>query len=98
MKKSYEKPAVCVEHYAMTQAIAASCTIKIYNDPTLHADQDVLNDPDATNSMKNLARVGGFVSFDGCTLALEGRVVDGICFHTSVATGSNAVSGVAMFS
>ncbi|MBQ7345667.1 MAG: hypothetical protein IJW45_06370 [Oscillospiraceae bacterium] len=97
MKKKYEKPILCVERYAMTQSIAV-CSIKIYNDPTLPANKDVLNDPDSTNSMKNLARVGGFISSDGCSLALEGRVVDGICFHTSVATGSSAGGGVALFS
>lgn len=86
MKKRYEKPALCVERYALTQTIAACSGIKIMDDPALPGPQDVLNDPNATNAMKTAARRGGFLTAtDGCRIELMGTTgSDGICYHTNI--------------
>ena len=78
MKKRYVTPIITVEHYELTQSIAA-CETKIG-----FLDSDcVKNDPDATNQMKDLAWVGFFT--DGsCEVYPEGMDgSDSICYHTN---------------
>ena len=85
MKKQYNKPTLSVERYALTQSLASCNGIKITNFPNKNAAQDVLADGDAPSIMKSLARRGNFIAgTDGCAIALDGKEIDGICFHTSV--------------
>lgn len=81
MKRQYSKPTVSVERYSLTQSVA-SCYIKIFvNDSILEPDR-VMQDPDSTIEMKNLARIGGFVTT--CDLSLRfSEASDGTCYHTN---------------
>lgn len=89
MKMKYEKPAVAVERYDLTQTIAA-CGIKI----GLQTSTCVKNDFDANNALREYAAGGGFVSFPGCIVfASSGDTFDGICYHTSAGYTSTSVGG-----
>lgn len=91
MKRRYEKPMLCIEHYALTQTIAACSGIKIKDGPGT-GYEDVLNDPDATNTMKTMARRGGFLTTsDGCRISLVGTTdTDGVCYHTNINAAFNS--------
>ncbi|MDD6175792.1 MAG: hypothetical protein PUC59_08565, partial [Firmicutes bacterium] len=56
MKKQYEKPMLAVEYYMLSQSIAA-CATKI----GFQNSECVIKDPDATNTMKDLASSDYFV-------------------------------------
>lgn len=78
MKKKYVAPTIVVEHYEVTQSIAA-CATKI----GLNNSACVINDPDSTNQMKDLAHVGWFNS-GACgesAVGMDGS--DKICYHTN---------------
>lgn len=78
MKKQYVKPMLAVEHYELTQAIAA-CATKI----SFTSSDCVKNDPDATDQMKNLAWSGWFMA-GSCESYGEGMdQYDSICYHTN---------------
>lgn len=91
MKKKYQKPIVCVEHYSLTQSIASCTGIKIRANG-IPGRADVLADPDATNTMKNLARIGGFLEGGaGCVNNLSSYVdKDGVCYHTNINAAFNS--------
>ena len=77
MKKKYEKPLIAVENYVLSQAIA-SCETKI----GFVNSACVLNDVDAPDGYRNLARIGYFTEV--CDLQPEiTDPNDGICYHTS---------------
>lgn len=78
MKMTYQKPAVAVEHYALSQSIAA-CMVKI----GLLDSACVYNDEHAPADMKALAVTGWFTAGNCATTASGGQSADGICFHTS---------------
>ena len=77
MKKTYTVPMIAVEHYELTQAIAA-CAVKI----GATNSQCVIKDDDPDGYMKSLAGAGWFKS---CTeeYLIDGEYEDGICYHTS---------------
>ena len=78
MKKIYVAPAIAVEHYELTQAIAA-CATKI----GFLSSECVKNDPDATNQMKDLAWSGYFTE-NNCNLyAIGMQENDKFCYHTN---------------
>lgn len=78
MRIKYEKPCVCVEHYVLSQSIAA-CSLKI----GLMNSACVYNDADAPADMKALAVNGWFTAGNCATTASGGQSADGTCFHTS---------------
>lgn len=85
MKKRYVTPIITVEHYELTQSIAA-CETKIgFLDSNC-----VENDPDATDQMKDLAGVGFFT--DGsCEVYPKGMDGwDSICYHTNTNAAFNS--------
>lgn len=80
MKIPYEKPAMAIERYALTQSIA-SCAVKI----GMQTSQCVKDDTDAPDDMKNLAWEGYFVD-EGINCdkaATSGTYEDGVCYHTA---------------
>lgn len=97
MKMKYEKPAITVERYELTQTIAA-CGIKIgfVNGPC------VTSDPHATEEMVYLAIQGYFTAgvgdFSGCAeLIPVGEDENGMCYHTNATTNPNASGNGAVF-
>lgn len=86
MKKRYVTPIITVEHYELTQSIAA-CKTKIG-----FLDSDcVKNDPDATNQMKDLAWSGFFTDFQSCVEYPKGwDEFDKICYHTNANAAFNS--------
>lgn len=79
----YEKPIVLIEHYALTQTIAACTGIKILSPSGIVTSADVMKNPDSTIIMKTFARQGGFLG--GCEWNLTGETGnDGICYHTNI--------------
>lgn len=77
MKLKYVKPMLAVEAYVLSQTIAA-CSTRI----SFTNSQCVLDDPDSTTQMKDLA-FGGFFS-DGCNMSAAGMDgADKICYHTN---------------
>lgn len=85
VKKQYEKPAMIVENYVLTQSIAA-CDIKIgFTDSNC-----VKNDPDATPEMKSLAWNFWFVSGSCAKAVVGGSDEDGICYHTNTNAAFNS--------
>ena len=86
MKKIYVAPAIAVEHYELTQAIAA-CATKI----GFLSSECVKNDPDATNQMKDLAWSGFFTDSSNCDVYPEGMdEFDSICYHTNASAAFNS--------
>ena len=85
VKKNYEKPLVAIEHYMLTQSIA-SCNINI----DFLDSRCVLEDPDSTNQMRNLAMMNYFTS-GACSFSVNnGDNGDGICYHTNVNAAFNS--------
>ena len=79
MKKPYISPTIEMESFMLNQQIASCPVIKI----SLTDSACVLNDPDSTHHMKNLAMAGFF--FEGCIAPPEGMSSeDGICYHTNM--------------
>lgn len=78
MKRNYVTPVIAVEHYNLTQSIAA-CERKIgWNNK-----QCVETDGDSTPEMKELSALSIYVE---CTIRFDDMGVDeydGICYHTS---------------
>ena len=90
MKKKYVTPIIAVEHYELTQAIAA-CETKI----GFLNSECVLNDSDATWDMKDYAIQGFFQSGadgkPGCgTVAIGMDGFDKICYHTNTKAAFNS--------
>lgn len=85
VKKQYEKPMLAVEYYQLSQSIAA-CATKI----GFQSSECVINDPDATKKMKDLAGIGYFV--DGfCESPPTGMDdYDSICYHTNANAAFNS--------
>ena len=80
MKKQYVKPMLVAEHFTLTQSIA-SCATKI----GLSGSQCVINDPDATNQMKDLAYSGFFTGANVCDIyGVNMDGYDSICYHTNI--------------
>lgn len=87
MKKQYVSPVITVEHYELTQTIAA-CTLKIGANGTSAC---VIADPDATNEMKSLAKYDGyFASCADSSLQVGDEIGDGICYHTNANAAFNS--------
>lgn len=83
MKKSYVAPMIAIEHYELTQAIAACSGMKIgFSDSAC-----VMADDDPTNQFKSLAYEKGYFS-DGCSVAPEygQELTDGYCYHTNASS------------
>lgn len=80
MKLKYEKPLIAVEHYELSQAIAA-CEIAVgfYNDECIAQDKDV------PEEVRDLAKYTYF--FDACDLPVKDmEITDKVCYHTSAST------------
>lgn len=78
MKKKYTKPVIEIEHYELTQSIAA-CSTKI----NFLSSECVMKDPDSTDQMKDLA-YSGFFTGGNCEVFAEGMDgFDKICYHTN---------------
>lgn len=79
MKRSYVKPMIAVEHYALSQTIA-SCVTKI----GFLDSECVQKDPDASDKMKDLAWSGFFTEQGSCGMYAVGMDdYDSICYHTN---------------
>ena len=81
MKKSYTKPQLMLERFALTHMLT-SCSVLIGNNNA----SCVLNDEDSPPALKDFALIGWFVG--GCAeeggMAWVGDdVIDGICIHAS---------------
>lgn len=86
MKKIYVAPAIAVEHYELTQAIAA-CATKI----GFLNSECVKNDADATNQMKELAWVEFFTEQGNCSVHAVGMDdYDKFCYHTNANAAFNS--------
>lgn len=86
MKIPYEKPAIAIERYELTQAIA-SCAVKI----GFSTSDCVKNDPDAPPAMRDFAKQGFFVDTINCVKVAESySYEDGICYHTSASLTFNS--------
>ena len=79
MRKEYEKPAVAVEEYRLTQTIAGCDTIKV----GFKSSDCVKNDTDLPVTVRDLAFEGDFIEGDCVESALQMDGDDGICYHTS---------------
>ena len=92
MKKSYEKPMLCVERYSLSQSIVACSGIKIYSSSGTPGKSDVLKDPDSTYYMIDWANKGGFLADGaGCAIKLNGYTDrDGVCYHTNANAAFNS--------
>lgn len=75
----YEKPAIAIERYELTQAIAA-CSIQI----GFASSACVLQDVDSTRipGILNLAADQHFLSGHCIKVPSETSTEDGICYHT----------------
>ena len=81
MKRNYVTPAIAVEHYNLTQSIAA-CNIKINS----LDEACVLNDSDSTEQMRALA-YSNMLFADLCAKQAQGMDgEDGICYHTNISS------------
>lgn len=94
MKKSYVKPLLSIEYYALTQSIASCSGIKIASSTPgqLPSREDIIADPDATEAMLNALRSGGFLGTEyGCRRSMIGRTdTDGVCYHTNINAAFNS--------
>lgn len=94
MKRRYEKPMMAVEHYALTQTIAACSGIKITSSDSnrMPTQADILADPHVTSAMQNWIRRGGFLGLDlGCRVSIIGQTdSDGVCYHTNINAAFNS--------
>ena len=80
MKRNYVTPLIAVEHYNLTQSIAAY-VVKINS----MSSECVLNDSDSSWDMQDMAGFGFFVDLENCTrVATNMDFEDGTCYHTSV--------------
>lgn len=70
---------IAVEHYELTQSIA-SCSLKI----GFLNSACVLNDPDSTPEMRNLAAAFMFTSGQCVNAPIVGSDEDGVCYHTNM--------------
>jgi len=86
VRRKYDKPVFAVEEYALTQNIA-SCVTKI----GLANSECVINDPDSTDHMRDLAYSGFFAGDMVCVLYAEGMdSKDSICYHTNANAAFNS--------
>lgn len=77
MKLTYQKPMMKLEAYAVAQAVP-SCSIQI----SFTDSMCVINDPDSSTIMKDLAWSGFFGN--GCQMSAAGMEEDdSICYHTN---------------
>ena len=80
MKRNYVTPVIAVEHYELTQSIAAC--VKRFN---LLEAACIVDDEHATEHMKDLAWDGWFIS-GNCTnneIPINMGAEDGFCYHTN---------------
>ena len=81
MKKKYIKPAVAVDRYELSQAIAGCSGIKV----SLESSQCFLRDPDVPANIKAYAANGWFTASGSCSIrVVSGVTYDGVCYHTQV--------------
>lgn len=79
MKRNYVTPMIAVEHYDLTQSIAA-CVVKI----NIKSSDCVLNDPDGEGHMADMAEIGWFAAghcIDEWTIDMDSN--NGVCYHTN---------------
>lgn len=76
----YEKPMAAVEHYALSQSIAA-CTIRI----SYLSSTCVIQDPDTPTETRSFAYIyRNYFSIDCTTNATIMQGNDSLCYHTQV--------------
>lgn len=81
MKMKYEKPAVAVDRYELSQAIAGCSGIKV----SLESSQCFLSDADVPANIKAYAANGWFTASGECSIkVISGVTYDGVCYHTQV--------------
>lgn len=86
MKKTYQKPMMAVEQFALTQSIA-TCETKI----GFLSSECVKKDPDATEQMKDFAYSGFFTEAGSCDqYAIGMDDFDKICYHTNAGAAFNS--------
>lgn len=78
MKEKYVAPTISIEHYELTQSIAA-CATKI----GAFDSACVSSSPNAPGEMKDLANAFYFSSGYCLNVATGTSGTDGICYHTS---------------
>lgn len=78
MKKKYVAPTISFEYYELTQSIA-SCGTNI----GFKNSDCVINDPNSTNQMKDLAYIGWFIAGHCEDSANGADGFDGVCYHTN---------------
>ena len=78
MKKKYVTPMIAVEHYELTQTIAA-CSIRI----GFAGTECVESDPDSPPALKDVAQWYFTNSKDCFDVPSNDDMLDGICYHTS---------------
>lgn len=82
MKKTYVTPSICIEHYELTQSIAA-CETKI----GLYDSQCIQDSSAVPDTTKSLAKEMGWFLSGYCQNSSIGTIPnDGICYHTSANT------------
>lgn len=86
MKRSYVNPMIAIEHYALSQAIAACATKIGFLD-----SECVLKDIDSTDQMRDFANVGFFTEKGECDSYAQGMDdFDAICYHTNANAAFNS--------
>ena len=81
MKMKYEKPAVAVDRYELSQAIAGCSGIKV----SLESSQCFLNSSNVPANIKAYAANGWFTAAGDCNIrVISGVTYDGVCYHTQV--------------
>ncbi len=79
MKRTYVKPELLVERFALTQTLS-NCSVLI----GFHDQKCVLGDVDSTAGMKMIA-VRGYFAPDACErMVTDADATDGMCYHISV--------------
>ncbi len=82
MKKKYIRPTVEVEHFVLTQVIAACHPSYIVHSLSSKCVEDSNN---ATDKMRDWAAAGLWIDTTHCDWPAEGMPPeDGICYHTNM--------------
>lgn len=82
MKKQYIRPTIEVEHFALTQAIAACHPSYIVHS---QSSACILNAPNVTQEMRDMANFGFWLDAGNCVAVPEGMSSeDGICYHINM--------------
>ena len=81
MKMKYEKPAVAVDRYELSQAIAGCSGIKV----NLESSLCFLMSNEVPGNIKAYAANGWFTAAGECAIqVISGVTYDGVCYHTQV--------------